>query len=367
MLNSSFPTVWTTEPITVLTNYTQDYHFEAKSLITTWVFFTQLITFNNFWKLSTLVLLLINIKVFPFVYHLRILNGLRFVLRSQRPKRDVGPENLFQPIITSSKAPLMEIDVFGHKSNSTYFCDIDIARVHLITTLFGNGIANIRGDTTMNGLRGKPSSKFSVALGAVSCVFRKEILPYETYDMWTKVLAWDDKWFYLVTHFVKKGHKIEPRRSSLYPQQNKNRSAQDQSEDQEDTAIFNTETTDSTAGPATAPIAASALSKVVYKNGRITIRPKEMLEKAGLMPVIQSGDDKDEAAGEDPEKIKLATAIEAERQRGMRIAALLSEQSALEGEFNSDTALGRHYDGIGVEGVVATLAQLGKVSPYQLV
>lgn len=378
MLNSGFPTVWASEPVTLLANYTENYHFEAKSLITTWIFFTQLISWNNFWKLSTLVLILLNIKVFPFVYHLRILNGLRFVLRSQRPKKDVRPENLFQPIITSSKAPLMEIDVFGHKSNSTYFSDIDIARVHLITTLFGNGIAKIRGHTTMNGLSGKPTSKFSVALGAVSCVFRKELLPYESYDMWTRLLAWDDKWFYLVTHFVKKGSKIEPRRSSLYPHQNKKqRSAANNQgggdaqpdEDQELASIFRTQTTDSTDGPAKPPVAASALSKVVFKDGRITIRPKQLLEAAQLVPAVQSGDDdKDEAGGEDHSyKVKLARAIEAERQRGMQIAALLAEQSALEGEFNSDIALGRHYDGLGVEGVVATLAQLGKVSGYQLV
>lgn len=36
------------------------------------------ITIDILWKVSTILLLLLNLKVFPFVYHLRILNGVRF-------------------------------------------------------------------------------------------------------------------------------------------------------------------------------------------------------------------------------------------------------------------------------------------------
>ncbi|KAK5218776.1 hypothetical protein LTR72_008716 [Exophiala xenobiotica] len=359
------PSVLGFEPITLLANYSEVFSLEAGSLATAWVYFSHTLTWNTFWKLSTVILVLLNFKAFPFVYHLRILNGLRFVLRSQRPSQDVGPEQLFQPLITSSKAPLMEIDVFGHKSNSTYFADIDVARVHLITTLFGNGIAKLRGGTTMNGLSGRPHSKFSVALGAVTCTFRKELLPYETYDMWTRVLTWDDKWLYLVTHFVKRRSKIEPRRSSLYPEQN-TRSSEKEMED-DGGAMFKTQTTDSTCGPAKAPIAASALSKMVFKNARITIRPQEMLQAANLLPTADLSEEGGPDANAESQDLKLAQAIESERQRGMRMATLLASQTALEDEFNGDIALGRHYDGVGIEGVVATLAQLGKLSPYQLV
>ncbi len=365
MLNSSIPVVSGFEPITLLANYSESFSLETDSLATAWVYLSHTLTWNTFWKLSTLILVLLNFKVFPFIYHLRILNGLRFVLRSQRPSQDVGPEQLFQPLITSSKAPMMEIDVFGHKSNSTYFSDIDVARVHLITTLFGNGIAKIRGGTTMNGLSGRPHSKFSVALGAVTCTFRKELLPYETYDMWTRVLTWDDKWLYLVTHFVKRSSNIAPRRSSLYPDQN-TRSSEKEVEDDVG-AMFKTQTTDSTCGPAKAPIAASALSKMVFKNARITIRPQEMLEAANLLPTGYLAKEGEAEANAQSHGLKLAQAIEAERQRGMRMATLLAGQTALEDEFNGDIALGRHYDGVGIEGVVATLAQLGKLSPYQLV
>ncbi|KAL2430112.1 hypothetical protein ABEF95_002601 [Exophiala dermatitidis] len=359
------------------------------------------LTLTNLLNLLLLILILLNIKVFPFIYHLRILNAVRFVLKSQRPAHDMTPTHLFQPIITSSKACLMEIDVFGHKNNSTYFTDIDIARAHLVTTLFGKGIAKIRGGTTMNGLSSKRSN-FTIALGGVSCTFRKELLPYETYDLWTRVLAWDEKWVYLVTHFVKRrnGHRVDPKMSSLYPRQNGTRNSNNITTTKEDECAAGREdrrdsasststgsTGTGTAGSDTDPsIAASALSKIVFKNGRVTIRPQEMLEASGLVPpvVTPTQDPTEEAEAnatttatstDEPEdetdvddNVKLARAIEAQRQRGLRLAALLADQRALHDEFNSDVvALGRHYDGIGLEGVVATLAQLGKLSSYQLI
>ena len=53
--------------------------------------------------------------------------------------------------------------------------------------------------------------------------------------------------------------------------------------------------------------------------------------------------------------------IEKERQRGMRLAVTLANQgqNALEMEFTAESeALGRHTDGLGITGVVSTLAQL---------
>ncbi|EXJ59490.1 uncharacterized protein A1O5_12115 [Cladophialophora psammophila CBS 110553] len=332
--------------------------FVGSVLASTWVFLRGLVTWDNFWKLSALTLILVNLKVFPFIYHLRILNAVRFVLRSQRPKRDVTPEQLFQPLITSSKACLMEIDVLGHKSNSTYFADTDVARAHLITTMFGNGIAKIRGSTTMNGLSGKPSSQFTVALGAVSCTFKKELSPYETYDMWTRILSWDDKWVYIVTHFVTRGSKIGPQHCSLYPHQDRQR----RPKDGKPKVASPIKGTTATNGPTQSPIRASTLSKIVFKNGRITIRPQEMLEASNLLP--KSG--RDATAG-GKQTSALREAIEAERLRGLQQASLLANQIGLENEFRGDVALGRHYDGFGIEGVVATLAQLGKLSPYQLI
>lgn len=158
-----------------------------------WLNILELFTPSTIAKAVLLLLVIANLKNFPLIYHLRILNGIRFVLRSQRPKIKLNPEHLFLPLITSSRATLLETDVFGHKSNSTYFADVDIARTHFVTTVFSEAIEKFRGSTTMNGLSGKPRSAFTMPLGGVSCNFKKELKPYEAYDMWTRILSWDNK------------------------------------------------------------------------------------------------------------------------------------------------------------------------------
>lgn len=356
-LKTSSQNVSTTDGNGLLTSLLLKDAPHTAAVASTLVFLSSALTWTNFFKAFVTIWILLNLKIFPFIYHLRVLNAIRFVLKSQKPKEDVKPEQLFQPLITSSKACLMEIDVLGHKSNSTYFTDVDIARTHLITTLFARGIEKIRGGTTMNGLSKNPRSKLTVALGAVSCTFKKELLAYETYDMWTRILSWDDKWVYMVTHFVKRGANIKPRLSTLYPQQDAQQS------DRKPTTSTKSCTGPSDDAEFASSVVASALSKIVFKNGRITIRPQDMLEAANLLPHAT----KDEDAIAERKRERLVREVEVERERGLRLANLLGGQLALHNEFQTELALGRHYDGLGIEGVVATLGQLGKISPYQLI
>jgi hypothetical protein len=207
-----------------------------------------------------------------------------------------------------------------------------------VTTVFGKGIEKHRGSTTMNGLSGKPTSKFSLALGGVSCTFRKELLPYEKYDVWTRILSWDSKWLFIVSHFVKKGAKIEPLEHTLYPQQNTSRRASGSSD--------KTDSDDTDSG-----IVASAMSKVVFKDGRKTIPPQHMLEMAELLPSNAAA----------------RKSMEEERTRAMLSAELLAKQTSFEQEFQGELALGRHHDGLGIEGVIATFAQLGGLSKWQFI
>jgi hypothetical protein len=191
----------------------------------------------------------------------------------------------------------------------------------------------------MNTLSGKPTSKFSVALGGVSCTFKKELRPYESYDVWTRILSWDQKWVYIVSHFVRRGTRLEPEQYTLYPQQKPKPSG----EQRLDKAMPQSKAS---------PVVASALSKIVFKDGRRTIAPQSMLEMAELLP---------------SEECDLRSEIEGGRIEGLRMADLLAKQSSLEEEFKGQLALGRHHDGLGIEGVVATFAQLGGLSHRQLV
>lgn len=271
------------------------------------------------------------------------------------------------------------------ESNSSYFSDIDIARTHLICTLFSKGIEHFRGGTGT--LPGSKRPIFGLALGAVSCSFAKELKPYEKYEIWTRVLSWDEKWIYIVTHFVRKG-AVMPRKYTLYPQQNG--VAQEDEKRRDSTSsvdsmssISSASSIDSMVGhPA---VVATALNKCVFKQGRRTISPALMLKQSGLLPAkslddvlaheIQpvtmpscSSSDSGIDVCDNQDETELE-AIERERQRGMLVAASLSgqSQSALMMEFTADTeALGKHRDGTGLTGVVSTLAQLAHLKKNQI-
>lgn len=373
---------------------------------------------STLWKLLLVSLFITNLKSISGVYHLRLLNAFRFILRTCRTQEGPKPDQLFQPLITSSKVTLMETDLYLHKSNSTYFSDVDIARAHLICTLFSKGIEKVRGGT--GGLVNGNVSSFAVALGAVSCSFRRELKPYEAYDMWSRILAWDEKWLYVVTHFVKKGARIEPIETTLYKGQNTVAGSSDRGRRHSPGRSAVSLEGGSRRGSANcvaleeskSAIAASALSKMVFKNGNITISPYVMLEASGLVPPknhkskarrrdqiadaqvmanivgvseTQIAPVKPTQTIDEPESSDLGSSgssqassedeslrdewtwdkMESERKRGLKTAKALAEQSVLENEFNEAEALGRHTDGCGIAGIVLTLAQLGKISNYQ--
>lgn len=214
---------------------------------------------------------------------------------------------------------------------------------------------------------------FGLALGAVSCSFKRELKPYESYELWTRVLSWDEKWIYIVTHFVRKG-AVLPRKYTLYPQQNSG------NEDMKRRgSTFSDDSIDSNEA-----VVATALSKCVFKQGRRTISPAFMLKKSGLLPTKSlddtlaheieqvsvdscSSSDSGIDVGDDKVESELEK-IDKERQRGMRVAFTLASQSqnALEMEFTAESeALGRHSDGTGITGVVSTLAQLAHLKKKQ--
>jgi acyl-CoA thioesterase FadM len=164
---------------------------------------------------------------------------------------------LFLPSIVDARPTLSECDFNLHKSNSTYFTDLDVARSHLSGILFA---PIFFGNT--------PLGRCNLVVGAVSCVFRKEIKPYQPYELSTKVVSWDEKWIYMVTHFVSLGtarpqgymseafqHADSPPRPSLTPE------AESKNE-----------------------VLASAITRMVFKKGRITVPPADVLKACGLRP-----------------------------------------------------------------------------------
>lgn len=278
------------------------------------------------------------------------------------------------------------------ENNSSYFSDIDIARTHLVCTLFSTGIEHMRGGT--GAITGAGRKVLGLPVGGVSCTFKKELKPYEAYELWTRVLSWDEKWIYIVTHFVKAG-VLKPRKYTLYPQQNKGVKTKGDEEAIYDDMLEND------------AVVATALSRCVFKQGRQTIAPTVMLQLSGLLPKgyedvaesTSSGSSSSSSSGEPRGRLSWRRSrtssqpspssdsgidmelsddndgdyelgrIERERCSGLQIASTLTPpgQKSLEREFTSDCeALGRHRDGTGFTGVVSTLAQLAKLKKDQI-
>jgi hypothetical protein len=216
--------------------------------------------------------------------------------------------------------------------------------------------------------------------------------------MWSKIMAWDEKWIYIVTHFVRKG-AVRPKSYSLYPQQGpaglkaedlakldeKHESKTRPPFDEEAMRRASFDSINSTSssgsesefifdGPRPSKqIFATALSKCVFKSGRKTVAPELMLQMSGLLPVIKPVEDGDMNAQVTIENMKtkaILEGVEMERQRGLKIAHNLAaeNQYRLESEFPGEEreALGRHSDGAGIIGVVNILLQLAHMKQGQV-
>lgn len=262
---------------------------------------------------------------------MRIVNAFRFIIKILRPETPLTQDNIFQSLVTTSSAPLLEIDFNLHKTNSTYFSDLDISRTHLVCTLFGKGIENQRGGTCAYTGSGRPP--FGLALGAVSCSFRKEIPPYQPYEMWSRILSWDEKWFYIITHFTSEGFGQHSDTSLPVEDGHQNKT------------IF-----------------ATALSKCVFKSGRKTVSPEIMFAESELLASPKNEGAKD-----------VLCAIETQRQTGLNVSHNFPTQTQedLEAAFKTSIKthgiLARHIDGSGIRGVVTTLLQLAGLTSHSTI
>ncbi|KAI5800389.1 hypothetical protein DFH27DRAFT_482585 [Peziza echinospora] len=195
-------------------------------------------------RLLGVLLVLVNLKSLPMLWHARFYSALYHHLLRNRDRYPTSA-HLFAPISTLSRPSLYECDVNMHKSNSTYFSDLDINRTHLIAHLIKKSL-QLR--------KARNERPMYVALAGVTALFRREIKPFEKYEMRSRVLSWDGKWLFVVSHFVKcggTGRKDEDMSKRIY---------------------------------------ASCLSKYVCKMGRKTVPPEEVLTESGLLPPRPEGD-----------------------------------------------------------------------------
>lgn len=155
-----------------------------------------------------------------------------------------SPDKLFKYVTWRSRVSPMEIDLFMHKNNSTYFVDLDIARTKLLVRLFQqywwSAYENKLGEF------GKRKKTFDnipyTPLGTVQCSFKRQLNIFENYEVNSRILAWDRKWLFVLSTFTTTDPKTKEKR-----------------------------------------INAIALTKYVFKKGRLTIPPAEYLEYCNLL------------------------------------------------------------------------------------
>lgn len=124
-------------------------------------------------------------------------------------------------------AAMLECDLNGHKSNSTYFHDLDLARSDLLLDLLAE---------TFIEYRKKEKAYPYVPLGSVMCIFKREIKPFQRYVVRNRILGWDKKWVFVLSRFEFPNGKL----------------------------------------------AAVGLSKYVFKLKRVTIEPEKIIRMSGI-------------------------------------------------------------------------------------
>lgn len=246
-------------------------------------------------------------------------------------------------MISETHAPLTEIDYNIHKSNSTYFSDLDIARTHLVTHLLRPGLRrlthNAQTGLVMDEQTGKPRrGRMGIMLGAVHCSFRREITGYRGYEMWTRILSWDRKWLYMVTHFVPRGvarptEYLDVKFGALRTRKGSATNT---------TASSTTNATDPDAAWKS-KIHATAVSKYVFKLGRFTVHPSYILEASEVLPARPGGwrGGPNGVGDEDVDLTDVADdgtwdwkMVEKRRRAGMEYAQQFANLDALESWFD---------------------------------
>ncbi|GAB0138718.1 hypothetical protein EsDP_00006943 [Epichloe bromicola] len=261
-------------------------------------------------RLCLVVFVALNYKNLPLAWTARVFYS--FAYHDFVKRGDLPPNALFGHVVTTTRNSLLDTDYNLHKSNSTYFPDLDISRTRLVSYLLTPGIQVVSDNARMQVVRDKSGKVigggFSLVLGSVFCSYKREVGMLESYELWSRVLTWDRKWLYFVTHFVARD-KDKKSEASLRGGVGTDRDWSQR-------------------------IIATAVSKYVFKLGRFTVHPSIILEESGLLPErpgsgwrggeLEVGDVNEKIGslkGEaEPEQVEGWKQTELMRRKGMKLA-----------------------------------------------
>lgn len=175
--------------------------------------------FSSVTKYLAVAFLVSTYKTVPLAYLLRFYHHVFVVLVWNRGKYLASGLNtygitginnkrdLFRWVGIKSYVSPLEVDMYMHKSNSTYLIDLDIARTKMVCQvfqkLFFNYYFNVHGE-----FRGQGVANFPYIPAAnVQCAFLRELKPFQRFEIQSRVLAWDKKWLFVLSKFTSNNGK----------------------------------------------------------------------------------------------------------------------------------------------------------------
>jgi acyl-CoA thioesterase FadM len=204
---------------------------------------------------------------------------------NHHPVPSSSPESIiiFQPTIWSTTTPFGELDSNGHKSNSTYFTDLDLARNNHIWSMFRTGLRLWAQNSPP--IFPSPRGAIFASLGGVTCTFKKAIPPGQKLDIVTRIVTWDSKWIYLKSQFVARG-TFRPAAYSDQPWRNASKELNGKPYDRESlrNTIINGHVQGLPGDQSTSTVFAVSFQRIVFKKGRQTIPPSRIMLDSGLLP-----------------------------------------------------------------------------------
>lgn len=206
---------------------------------------------NKVWQILALLFALSSYKSLPLAYYVRFYGTIMKTLifpkhRYRRLKKNTfgisteqqGQLAIFTSIASDDYVSPLEYDMFLHKSNSSYFIDLDIARTKLLCLVLQTGFYSYMDNDYKDYKRRLVFHVPYTPVAEVECLFKKELKLFEKYQVVSRIGAWDDKWVYVISKFVKTKDKR---------------------------------------------IVAIAITRYVFKLGRVTIPPEVMIKRSGLL------------------------------------------------------------------------------------
>jgi len=101
------------------------------------------------------------------------------------------PIGLFDESVVSMRVWPSDLDAFGHMNNGRYLTVADLGRQDMALR---SGL-----------LRAWLRERLVPVVGAATIRYKRSLRPFRRYQLHTRFLGWDDRWFYIEQRFTRRG------------------------------------------------------------------------------------------------------------------------------------------------------------------